>query len=49
MKKTKHEIFRFKIGDTIHIVEYPKLLFIAAIIISSAAGGLLHYLAIRGR
>jgi hypothetical protein len=49
MKKTKHEIFRFKIGDTLYIIEYPNLLFIAVLIISSVAGGLIHYFAIRGR
>jgi hypothetical protein len=49
MKKTKDEIFRFKVGDTLYIIEYPNLLIVAAIIISSVAGGLLHYLAVRGR
>jgi hypothetical protein len=49
MKKIKHEIFKFKVGDTLYIIEYPKLLIIAAIMISSAAGFLLHYLAVRGR
>jgi hypothetical protein len=49
MKKTKHEIFRFKVGDTLYIIEYPKLLVIAAIIISFVGGILLHYFAIGGR